>query len=362
MNRDKMADCAGWTARIIRWRKELAVNRKTRAFTLIEVMIVIGVLVILAAIVLVGMRSITGRSRERATRLTMQNLRNMLAELETTTRLGKGPPSWGWWRTGTGRVTVLATDTPLGVPVSFWRTPFCVSDEAPPDGGVGPDALDAPGKVNSGTGAANDPDNLVRNGSRQLLNTQLAMNYILSIPANRSALQKLQSDRFFTPQWQSGSLTSPGNDRVLQTVDDAPAAEGVHYYVGNRVLHDKRVYRCTLEHDAGTAPPGGPWLEEGGTQDKTLPTVLLMDSWNNPILFVPASGLRVRKLNGESALDRTRQGQTFVIVSPEGSATAPKISPDTKGKLVRPGKPFFASAGPDGDFATGDDNIYSFEE
>jgi hypothetical protein len=31
-------------------------------------------------------------------------------------------------------------------------------------------------------------------------------------------------------------------------------------------------------------------------------------------------------------------------------------------KVVQPGRPFWASAGPDGDFAKGDDNIYSFEK
>jgi hypothetical protein len=38
------------------------------------------------------------------------------------------------------------------------------------------------------------------------------------------------------------------------------------------------------------------------------------------------------------------------------------MAANEKGRLVRVGKPFFASAGADGDFTTGDDNIYSFEE
>ena len=37
-----------------------------------------------------------------------------------------------------------------------------------------------------------------------------------------------------------------------------------------------------------------------------------------------------------------------------GSASAAPV-------VSRTGRPFFASAGPDGDFSTGDDNVYSFE-
>jgi hypothetical protein len=52
-----------------------------------------------------------------------------------------------------------------------------------------------------------------------------------------------------------------------------------------------------------------------------------LDAWGNPIIFVPAGGLA-------------------------GVHVDPVRSPD--------GRPFFASAGADGDFATGDDNLYSF--
>lgn len=56
------------------------------------------------------------------------------------------------------------------------------------------------------------------------------------------------------------------------------------------------------------------------------------DAWNNPILFVPAGGLTDVRIDGAS---RT-------ITAPDG-------------------RPFFVSAGADGNFITGDDNVYSFE-
>jgi prepilin-type N-terminal cleavage/methylation domain-containing protein len=58
---------------------------------------------------------------------------------------------------------------------------------------------------------------------------------------------------------------------------------------------------------------------------------VLLDGWYNPIIIVPPEGLNV-----------TVGGASRTIVNPEG-------------------KPFFASAGPDADFGTGDDNVYSIE-
>jgi hypothetical protein len=78
--------------------------------------------------------------------------------------------------------------------------------------------------------------------------------------------------------------------------------------------------------------------------------------------------LRVRLLNGATSYGDLQTNGSYtnfaktvmaIIISPEG-----KVGPDpTSGRIVclQPGRPFFASAGPDGDFAKGDDNIYSFE-
>src|SRR5205085_11015114 len=93
---------------------------------------------------------------------------------------------------------------------------------------------------------------------------------------------------------------------------------------------------------SGAPTPGGSaeWRDE---TDAPIHVPLILDAWNNPIIFVPGSGLRVRLLNGKKSLDPADNTQTYVIQSPDK-------------------RPFFASAGPDGDFAKGDDNIYSFEQ
>jgi len=71
-------------------------------------------------------------------------------------------------------------------------------------------------------------------------------------------------------------------------------------------------------------------------------TPIFLDGFKNPIILCPASGLKGVTLNG-SAVNITVNGIATSIVAKDG-------------------QPFFASAGPDGDFAQGDDNVYSFEQ
>lgn len=84
------------------------------------------------------------------------------------------------------------------------------------------------------------------------------------------------------------------------------------------------------------------------TLDESVAPILL-DAWSNPIIFVPAGGLREVTLSDEPH---------FVV-------TSAKVYPGTElpnDTLAPNARPFFASAGPDGNFAMGDDNLYSFEK
>ena len=75
---------------------------------------------------------------------------------------------------------------------------------------------------------------------------------------------------------------------------------------------------------------------------------MLLDAWNNPIIYVPGGGLT------GVGLQKTSDGPppTFKF------ANAPVRPP---GGTAEVGKPFFASAGEDGSILKGDDNKYSFE-
>jgi prepilin-type N-terminal cleavage/methylation domain-containing protein len=85
-------------------------------------------------------------------------------------------------------------------------------------------------------------------------------------------------------------------------------------------------------------------LDPTGSRSAVPPVPL--DAWGNPIIFVPSGGLGGVTMRNEAG--------TFIV---------------TSGGMMRPGdplkpaiRPFFASAGPDGDFTTGDDNEYSFQD
>ena len=85
---------------------------------------------------------------------------------------------------------------------------------------------------------------------------------------------------------------------------------------------------------------GGPSVPEN------LKGKLPLDGWGNPILYVPAEGIRGVRV--KNAIYCIRSDKTIPDVP---SLPAP----------IQTDKPFFASAGPDGRFDTGDDNLYSFE-
>jgi hypothetical protein len=85
---------------------------------------------------------------------------------------------------------------------------------------------------------------------------------------------------------------------------------------------------------------------------RTINPALVLDAWNNPIVFVGSDGLVGVKF--EASYKGMAPGTQFRVTSVGVDViTAPL--PATR-------RPFFASAGPDGDFRTGDDNLYSFDQ
>jgi hypothetical protein len=84
---------------------------------------------------------------------------------------------------------------------------------------------------------------------------------------------------------------------------------------------------------------------------------VFLDADKNPIIFVPRKGL-----SGVN-LKVTSSGGTKTYASPNQTIVGPgkrlvTLPDNTTANL---GPPFFAAAGPDGDFTAGDDNKYSFE-
>ena len=160
------------------------------------------------------------------------------------------------------------------------------------------------GEVASPGSMANPVD---RYESDAVLNTQLVYQILQRIPANKEAVGKL-------PQSQ------------------------VH---GRAEVNKTNLFPVT-----------------GDDKDRRIDPPLILDAWGNPIIYVPARGLI---------------GVDLVPVSGKpGDFEKPGARVTSGGVIWRPpltssdpppagARPFFASAGPDGSFRAGDDNIYSFD-
>ena len=213
---------------------------KRRAFTLIEIMVAIVILVILGSLMLYALKGTGTSAKSQSTRVRLENLKSMLAEYELNTRFAQ-PASW-------------PSALPVGYGGDFWKT-LVTPTPLPPLGNVRSDMRSA------------WTNTLWTTNPRLIDATVFAIGEMKKMPSNAAAISKL------------------------------PASEFI----------------------AGTP--------------------LMADGWGNPIIFVPGTYGLLIDANGNGTAD---PGEVII--------TAPN------------NRPFFASAGPDGDFSKADDNLYSFEQ
>jgi prepilin-type N-terminal cleavage/methylation domain-containing protein len=253
------------------------IYRRPRAFTVIELLIVIGILAVLATIIGFAMTGVTHRMKASAVTTTMENLKSLVAELEAKSK-GRQP------------ATYYVNGAVVPPPYSIWN-------DARPDQNLGAggtpsnEPLPTPKNVTRNYADSN-PSGADRYLSDAVLNTQLVMGLLKSVPLNAQAIAKFPSNQLMS-------------ERV-------PAPPKLTVNAGN----------------------GAPSPE------------LILDPWGNPIIFVPSAGL------------------TGVWVGYNSGDVMAAASYDNTNYLVKSkdGRGFWASAGPDGDFQHGDDNIYSFQQ
>ena len=281
-------------------------TRRPRGFTLIEVMTVIGIIIILVGIAVFGMGKIMGGTKEKATRNALENLRSMLSEYEVVSKGLNRQPGQQWFNDAAvppAQVSIWKDGNPTDAATTTWE----------PDPALVPQDVDKA----SGTGTHG------RYNADQIANTQLVLSMMLQAPSVKTMMAALPAAQVMEPV----PASVPGGSKLLvQQANGLP----------------------------------GPYA---GASARPMPA-LVLDGWGNPIIFVPSGGL-CGGSNNKTDPDAMLVGgkaddpdsKAVVAVDPATNPPANCVrqirSPDNR--------PFWASAGPDGDFRTGDDNVYSFE-
>jgi len=289
---------------------------RRHAFTMIELMVAVAIILILITIVLVAVSHIGRNSKENATRLDLQNLQSMLGELETAGAL----------------TTTVQFPQTLPYPVPPTNPAWTVNSQL--SGTITPSPSDVNESVYGSNGGSLTADRWLSFG---VVQTQFVMGRIRAVASNRQSLQNLPAERFMRAQL------------------DGPA------------------YGAS----AGSISASNPISTQGGNVHGTPDPPIPVDAWNNPIIFVPGGGLEV----GHTYIS-TRQYKKGNIVETGTSPNFTCYRALRNGTLAAPpgadweqlptnfnpivtapgGRPFWASAGPDGDFQAPDDNLYSFEQ
>jgi type II secretory pathway pseudopilin PulG len=244
--------------------------RRREGFTVIELILVMGILLFLMAMFFVGLNYVTATAQKRDTASILETAKSMFSEYQQATHLSRIPA--GTWQGTAAPATYSGT-----IPTSPWSWTFTETLPVPPPWAIGqitPSLQSSNAWTNSTLG----------------VDTAAVMYAMEQIPSNQAIITNLPASKKLT-------------------------VSGVN------------VYGTTLSS-----------------------VTFLLDSWGNPILFVPSGGLANVRFGGQTS---TVTGQSAVGTTAVNGSAITITSPDSR--------PFFVSAGPDGDVSQGDDNVYSFQ-
>lgn len=256
-----------------------------RGFTLIEILVVIGIILVLVGLLVAGFRHLNRTAANKETTSELHVCKGLLQEYENHNGL-QGVEFF------VGTPPVKATDN--GAPA----TPklFPVYADAASGDTIAKD-WESVALTDVSSGSNTDVGSKSPTGSARyapaITNTLNVMYVLMRIPANQTTVQSIQAKRLMEP---IPPATSPN-----------PITQGA----------------------------------------------VLLDGWGNPIIYVPRAGLHVNikdPTNGNLVPYVVRSTGTLPITGGQDPA------------MTGSERPFWASAGQDGDFTAGEDNVYSFQD
>ena len=336
---------------------------KYRGFTVLEITVAVAIIAILASLLVYGISHLTASAKGNSTKLMLQNNRGMLQEFVNTPGLGRSVANWPWIDLQTGNI-FIANANPVTYPTNgsiLWTSSVTYLIAT----GTQPSPLCAPVKqmTNDAASFAN------RNGSYAVLYTPLALRMIGGVSTAKAMIAKIPTGSTMVPIWVSGAPYAPGNV-VKSPMDNKYYRLTPQSGPWTGTMTQAGFLATSSSGSSYTTDPssGGDWKP---LDPNETPDAILLDAWGNPILMAPSAGLINVWTNctkPSDALDPppqwggsltpTTQLQAWAFPIPNGGTNQPYyqkpiVAPDSK--------PFFYSAGPDGFYITGDDNIYSFD-
>ena len=274
---------------------------RRRAFTLIELLMVIGILMLLIGIAGYALSRVMGGSKVGATKVRLEALKSMVGEMEAATK-------------GLNRPIAVMYDGMGGDygTQQYWRDGKPNDTNAPPE----PDPFPGPsGDLSLGSSGSGTPP---RYNADAILNTQQIIGLLQQVPVAKSGLDKLQAS---------------------EMMEALPAGLGA--------------VRMTIRNPAGGTMP----YNSGAANRAPYPPIPL-DAWGNPIIFVPGCGLQVAVSGDGSGSGGTPKLLPTTVKGRDLRGFWASAGPD--GAFNRlPGND--GTIGNADDVPAGDDNVYSFE-
>ena len=294
-------------------------RRRPRGFTLVELLVVMGLIVVLVAIIAAGVRHTRGQASRHATQSRLKVCQDILTE----------------YKAANGYKTILgpADSVTMGYPIRLPKAWITGQFNSP---------LFVYPRDNGSTEVISQVDNPV--STLTVLNFKGGNDYRgieLETHGNMNESQDPNDPRWVSDavRWTQGVmfilLKDPRNRALVSNVPSDGILENMHAPV-----------------DTSTGKTNGKLYAV-----YTIDAAVVLDAWHNPIIFVPPGGMHVWMNPDGRGLREwiVRTSGTYDLKLP-----VPPVGPNDR--------PFFASTGPDDcftdvmqadDFAS--DNVYSFQ-